>query len=57
MAARAQRVKSKDRSTHGQRCGHEAKQEDAAGSYAGETLPDLEKHLQIAQSLQGDKTQ
>lgn len=35
----------------------EAKQKDAAGSYAGETLPDLQKHLQIAQSLQSGKTQ
>jgi putative membrane protein len=35
----------------------EAKQKDAAGSYAGDTLPDLQKHLEIAQSLQSGKTQ
>lgn len=34
----------------------QAKQNDAAGSYAKETLPTLQKHLETAQSLNGGGT-
>jgi len=34
----------------------EAKAKDAAGEYAGNTLPTLKKHLDTAQSLQKQKT-
>ena len=33
-----------------------AKAKDAAGQYAGETLPTLKKHLETAQSIQKQKT-
>ena len=35
----------------------EAKQQDAAGGYASESLPVLQKHLEMAQSLAKAKTQ